>query len=106
MTSFGCRLARHFRRRRNPEVPAATVDEALLTGESHPVTKQREGVVAGSFNLAGPLRWSSSAWVATRVLGRLFLMEKASTEKPRLALLGPNRSTISDSSGCWVLQLP
>jgi len=32
----------------------ATVDEALLTGESHPVTRQQgEAVVAGSFNLAG-----------------------------------------------------
>jgi P-type Cu2+ transporter len=66
-----------------------TVDEALLTGESHPVTRQPgEGVVAGSFNLAGP------ALVRIERLGRdtrfsqiVQLMERASTEKPRLAQL-------------------
>ena len=67
----------------------ATVDEALLTGESHPVTRRRgDAVVAGSFNLAGPVL------VAVQRLGRdtrfaqiVGLMEKASTEKPRLAVL-------------------
>lgn len=67
----------------------ATVDEALLTGESHPVTRQRgETVVAGSFNLAGPVL------VEVQRLGRdtrfaqiVALMERASTDKPRLAQL-------------------
>ena len=67
----------------------ATVDEALLTGESHPVTRRRgEGVVAGSYNLAGPVL------VEVQRLGRetrfaqiVALMEKASTERPRLAVL-------------------
>jgi P-type Cu2+ transporter len=67
----------------------ATVDEALLTGESHPVTRQQgESVVAGSYNLAGP------ALVRLDKLGRdtrfaqiVSLMEQASTEKPRLARL-------------------
>ena len=68
---------------------SATVDEALLTGESHPVRRLRgEAVVAGSFNLGGPVE------VALQRLGRdtrfaqiVALMEKASTEKPRLAIL-------------------
>ncbi|MFT5933808.1 MAG: Cu2+-exporting ATPase [Hydrogenophaga sp.] len=67
----------------------ATVDEALLTGESHPVTRLHgEAVVAGSYNLGGPVL------VAIQRLGRetrfaqiVALMEKASTEKPRLAIL-------------------
>ncbi len=67
----------------------ATVDEALLTGESHPVTRLRgEAVVAGSYNLGGPVL------VEVQRLGRetrfaqiVALMEKASTEKPRLAVL-------------------
>ncbi|WP_084383273.1 heavy metal translocating P-type ATPase [Hydrogenophaga flava] len=67
----------------------ATVDEALLTGESDPVTRrQGDGVVAGSYNLAGPVL------VEVQRLGRdtrfaqiVALMEKASTEKPRLAVL-------------------
>lgn len=67
----------------------ATVDEALLTGESDPVTRrQGSGVVAGSYNLAGPVL------VEVQRLGRdtrfaqiVALMEKASTEKPRLAVL-------------------
>ncbi len=68
---------------------SATVDEALLTGESHPVLRWRgESVVAGSYNLGGPVL------VAVERLGRetrfaqiVALMEKASTEKPRLAIL-------------------
>ncbi len=68
---------------------SATVDEALLTGESHPVTRLRgEAVVAGSYNLGGPVL------VGIQRLGRetrfaqiVALMEKASTEKPRLAVL-------------------
>ena len=67
----------------------ATVDEALLTGESHPVLRQRgDSVVAGSYNLGGPVL------VQVQRLGRetrfaqiVALMEKASTEKPRLAIL-------------------
>lgn len=67
----------------------ATVDEALLTGESHPVTRQRgDTVVAGSFNLAGPVL------IEVQRLGRdtrfaqiVALMERASTDKPRLAHL-------------------
>ncbi len=69
--------------------PNATVDEALLTGESNPVSRGRgQGVVAGSFNLGGPVL------IAVQRLGRdtrfaqiVALMEKASTEKPRLAVL-------------------
>jgi Cu2+-exporting ATPase len=68
---------------------SATVDEALLTGESDPVTRQQgDTVIAGSFNLAGPVL------LQVRQLGRdtrfaqiVSLMEKASTEKPRLAIL-------------------
>lgn len=68
---------------------SATVDEALLTGESRPVTRLAgDAVVAGSFNLAGPVL------VRVERLGRdtrfaqiVALMEKASTEKPRLAVL-------------------
>jgi Cu2+-exporting ATPase len=71
------------------ESESATVDEALLTGESHPLTRRRgDGVIAGSFNLAGPVL------VRIERLGRdtrfaqiVALMEKASTEKPRLAVL-------------------
>jgi len=68
---------------------SATVDEALLTGESNPVLRRRgDAVVAGSFNLAGPVQ------VRLLRLGRdtrfsqiVSLMEQASTEKPRLAIL-------------------
>ncbi|WP_180683562.1 heavy metal translocating P-type ATPase [Tepidicella baoligensis] len=67
----------------------ATVDEALLTGESQPLTRRRgESVVAGSYNLAG------TALVRIDKLGRdtrfaqiVSLMEQASTEKPRLVRL-------------------
>ncbi len=68
---------------------SATFDEALLTGESHPVQRMRgDAVVAGSYNLAG------TALIRIDKLGRdtrfaqiVSLMERASTEKPRLARL-------------------
>jgi P-type Cu2+ transporter len=67
----------------------ATVDEALLTGESHPVTRRRgDGVVAGSFNLAGAVEMVVQRLGRDTRFGQIVaLMEKASTEKPRLALL-------------------
>lgn len=68
---------------------SATVDEALLTGESHPVTRaQGQGVVAGSFNLGGPvLVRIARLGRDTRFAQIVALMERASTEKPRLAVL-------------------
>jgi Cu2+-exporting ATPase len=67
----------------------ATVDEALLTGESHPVTRERgDSVVAGSFNLAGPVEMGVQRLGRDTRFGQIVsLMEKASTEKPRLAVL-------------------
>jgi len=71
------------------ECESATVDEALLTGESLPLTRLRgEPVVAGSFNLAGPvLMRIERLGRDTRFAQIVSLMEKASTEKPRLAIL-------------------
>lgn len=68
---------------------SATVDEALLTGESRPVTRQRgQGVVAGSYNLGGPvLLRVDRLGRDTRFAQIVSLMEKASLEKPRLAIL-------------------
>jgi Cu2+-exporting ATPase len=68
---------------------SATVDEALLTGESRPVTRKKGGaVVAGSFNLGGPvLLRVDKLGRDTRFAQIVSLMEKASTEKPRLAIL-------------------
>lgn len=67
----------------------AQVDEALLTGESHPVAiKAGQGVVAGSFNLGGPVRVRlNRVGPDTRFAQIVQLMERASTEKPRLAVL-------------------
>ena len=64
-------------------------DEALLTGESRPVTRDvGDTVMAGSYNIG------SAAWVrveklgvATRYAQIVALMRQASTEKPRLAML-------------------
>jgi len=68
---------------------SATVDEALLTGESNPVLRRRgETVVAGSFNLAGPVKVKlQRLGKDTRFAQIVSLMEQASTEKPRLAIL-------------------
>jgi len=66
-----------------------TVDEALLTGESHPITKQAgSSLIAGSFNIASPVDMRIEKLGAdTRFAQIVALMEKASTEKPRLAIL-------------------
>jgi Cu2+-exporting ATPase len=66
-----------------------TVDEALLTGESHPVTRiAGEALIAGSFNLASPVEMRvDKLGRDTRFAQIVALMEKASTEKPRLAIL-------------------
>ena len=64
-------------------------DEALLTGESRPVSKQ-EGcaVVAGSFNLSAMVEMQVQALgESTRFAEIVGLMEQASTQKPRLAQL-------------------
>ena len=68
---------------------AATVDEALLTGESHPVTRRRgETVVAGSHNLGGTVRVRlQRVGRETRFAQIVALMEQASTDRPRLARL-------------------
>jgi Cu2+-exporting ATPase len=67
----------------------ASIDEALLTGEFQPVTRvMGESIVAGSFNLAGPVEVRVDRIGAdTRFAQIVALMEKASTEKPRLAVL-------------------
>ena len=69
--------------------PFASVDEALLTGEARPVRRvEGEALVAGSFNLAGPVRVRLTAVGAgTRFAQIVALMERAATEKPRLAVL-------------------
>lgn len=67
----------------------ATVDEALLTGESRPVNREvGDAVIAGSFNLGGPVEVRLHKLGGdTRFAQIVALMEKASTEKPRLAVL-------------------
>jgi Cu2+-exporting ATPase len=67
----------------------ATVDEALLTGESNPQQRQvGENVIAGSFNLAGSVEVSlTKVGRDTRFSQIVALMEQAATEKPRLAML-------------------
>jgi len=69
--------------------PGATLDEALLTGESHPVTRLAgAALVAGSHNLAGTvLLRLERLGHDTRFAQIVSLMERASTEKPRLARL-------------------
>ncbi|UCE31052.1 MAG: cation-translocating P-type ATPase [Burkholderiales bacterium] len=79
---------------------ASSADESLLTGESRPVAKAAgDAVIAGSYNLTGPLV------VRVERIGRdsrygqvLDLMERAAGEKPRLA-------RIADRYARWFLVL-
>lgn len=65
------------------------VDEALLTGESEPLPRRAgDAVIAGSHNLAGALAVRiERLGEDTRYAGIVALMEQASVDKPRLALL-------------------
>ena len=65
----------------------ATTDEALLTGESKPVHKtQGDSLVAGSLNVGQPLRMRvTQLGLNTRFAQIVALMERAATDKPRLA---------------------
>lgn len=64
-------------------------DEALLTGESKPVEKSLgQEVIAGSFNLQAPVNMRiDKLGDHTRYAQIVALMERASVEKPRLAVI-------------------
>ena len=64
-------------------------DEALLTGESKPVAKAAgQEVIAGSYNLEAPVTVRvDKLGNTTRYAQIIALMEKASVEKPRLAVI-------------------
>ncbi|OYZ70211.1 MAG: heavy metal translocating P-type ATPase [Methylophilaceae bacterium 17-43-7] len=66
-----------------------SADEALLTGESTPVAKTMgQEVIAGSFNLLSAVQMRvEKLGGTTRYAQIVALMERASIEKPRLALL-------------------
>ena len=68
---------------------AATVDEALLTGEALPVERvMGDALIAGSRNLRGWVTMRITAiGQTTRFAKIVALMERALTEKPRLAVL-------------------
>ena len=66
-----------------------SVDEALLTGESKPIPKAtNDDVIAGSYNLLAPVSMQVRGLGAdTRYAQIVALMERASVDKPRLAIL-------------------
>ncbi len=65
------------------------VDEALLTGESRPLSRQAgDGVIAGSHNLSGRVELQvEQVGAATRYARIVALMESASLHKPAMAEL-------------------
>jgi len=67
----------------------SSVDESLLTGESHPAARRiGEAVVGGSVNVASPLTIRlERVGEATRLASIRRLMEQAAAEKPALVLL-------------------
>ncbi len=71
------------------------VDEALLTGEAHALPRAiGEAVVAGSHNLQAPVTVRlERTGNNTRFSEIVSLMERASVEKPRLALLADRIAT-------------
>ncbi len=71
------------------------VDEALLTGESLPVGKARhDTVAAGSLNVGAPVVVALSAVGQSTVLaGIVRLLERAQTERPRIARLADRAAT-------------
>ena len=68
---------------------ASSVDESLLTGESLPLPRQLgEGLIGGSVNVESPLVMRVEKVGADTVLSAISrLLDRAQSEKPRLALL-------------------
>ncbi|MEY3878419.1 MAG: hypothetical protein RIQ58_287, partial [Pseudomonadota bacterium] len=68
---------------------STNVDEALLTGESAAIRKSIHAkIIAGSFNLTNPVQmFVELVGQETRYAKIVHLMEKASIDKPRLALM-------------------
>lgn len=68
---------------------SSRVDESLLTGEAHPVTKRvQDSVVAGSNNLESPLTLEVQAVGAETTLSTIeHLVESASEKKPKQVVL-------------------
>lgn len=67
----------------------SSVDESLLTGESHPVAKHAGSpIIGGTLNLSSPLVVKVEKVGADTVLsGIVRLLDRALAEKPRLALM-------------------
>jgi P-type Cu2+ transporter len=74
---------------------ATLVDEALLTGESRPLSRVCGAVViAGSFNLSGVVHMRvQRVGTDTRFAQIVALMENAAVDKPRLAALADRLAT-------------
>ena len=66
-----------------------SADEALLTGESRPLSREQgDRVIAGSYNLSAPVHVRAELLGAETKFAQIVdLMESASTQKPRLAML-------------------
>ena len=67
----------------------SSVDESLLTGESHPLRKQEgSSIIGGTLNLSSPLVMRVDRIGADTVLsGIVRLLDRALAEKPRLAMI-------------------
>jgi Cu2+-exporting ATPase len=78
----------------------SSVDESLLTGEYLPLPRQvGDSVTAGTLNVEGPLHVEVQALGdATRLSAIVRLLERAQSDKPRLAVL-------ADSVAQWFLVL-
>jgi Cu2+-exporting ATPase len=70
-------------------------DEALMTGESHPVPKQvGSAVIAGAINLNGVLvMQAEQVGSQTQLSSLVGMMERAATEKPPLVLLADQHAS-------------
>lgn len=68
---------------------SSCVDESLLTGESHPITKHvGQTLMAGTVNIDNPLQMQVDKMGADTVLSHILrLLERAQTEKPLLTQL-------------------
>ncbi len=67
----------------------SSVDESLLTGESHPQTKKvGDALIAGTVNIDNPLKMQVDKIGADTVMSHILrLLERAQTEKPAIRLL-------------------